>query len=84
MAITSRLVSRAIVSGVMVRKIVAGQEQRRGKHRPQAHVRAVLVGLHAAVADFQHVRIVPVARPGVFREARLAEADAPSCDSSRR
>jgi len=35
-------------------------EQRRGKNRPQAHVRFVFVVGHAAVADFEHVRIVPV------------------------
>src|SRR5208337_1613448 len=50
--------------------VVAGQ-QRRGEDGPEAHVGAVFVGGHAAVADLQHVRIVPVSGAGVFRDRGL-------------
>src|SRR6266849_1526070 len=40
-------------------QIVPGK-QWRGENRPQAHMRSVFVVIHAAVADFKHVRIVPV------------------------
>ncbi len=50
--------------------VVAGQ-QRRGHQRPQAHVGAVLVVGHVAVADLQHVGVVPVARAGVGRSRNL-------------
>ena len=36
---------------------------------------AVFFGLHAAIADFEHVGIVPVARAGEGRKTCLGEAD---------
>ena len=48
---------------------VGADQQRRGKHGPHAEVSAVLLGGHAAVADFQHVGIVPVAGTGIALEA---------------
>ena len=51
-------------------KIVAG-EQRRGQQHPKRHVRLVLVERHTAVADLQHVGIVPVSRPSVLGQPTL-------------
>jgi hypothetical protein len=39
------------------------------------HVRAVLVLRHAAIADLQHVRVVPMSRTGVGGEIVLREPD---------
>ena len=50
--------------------------------RPQAHVRRYSVVGHAAVADFEHVGIVPMAGPGVRRELVLLEADVASWNPS--
>ena len=55
-------------------QVISGQE-RGGKNRPQAHVRAVLIKAHATVADFEHVRIIPMARAGKLSETCLAETD---------
>ena len=44
---------------------VVARYQRRGQHRPQAEVGSVLSVAHATVADFEHIRIVPVSRPGI-------------------
>ncbi len=55
-------------------QVIPGQ-QWCGEQHPQAHVGAVLILGHFAVADLQHVRIVPVPGPGEAREARLAESD---------
>ena len=58
-----------------VADVVAGQ-QGRGQQAPQAHVRLVFGVGHAAVADFQHVGIVPVAGAGKLLAAGLQfEAD---------
>src|SRR2546425_289358 len=51
-------------------EVIPGHERRR-EHRPKPQVRAVLERGHPAVPDLEHVRIVPVARPGVAVEARL-------------
>ena len=55
-------------------EVVAGQE-RRGEHGPEGHVGAVFVEGELAVADLEHVGVVPVAGGGVLGEAGLAEAD---------
>src|SRR6266481_430865 len=55
-------------------KIVSGK-QRRSENSPQAHVRSILVGVHAAVADFEHVRIVPMSRSGKARQRCLAKTN---------
>ena len=55
---------------------VVARDQRRGQQRPQAHVRAVLIGRHAAVADLQHVGIIPVPGFGIGGDLELAEANA--------
>ena len=46
-------------------EVVAG-EQRRGEDDPEAHVGTVLVGGHLAVADLEHVGVVPVAGAAVL------------------
>src|SRR5216684_1584153 len=53
-----------------VLQIVSGHE-RSGEDAPKAEVRAVLGGDHAAVADFEHIGIIPVARAGVGFQANL-------------
>src|SRR5450432_1666161 len=61
--------------GLHVADVVAGQ-QRRGQQAPQAHVGLVFDVGHAAVADLQHVGVVPVADAGVLLAAGLElEAD---------
>ena len=58
-----------------VADVVAG-EQGRGQQAPEAHVGLVFGVGHAAVADFQHVGVVPVAGAGVLLAAGLEfEAD---------
>ncbi len=54
---------------------IGADEQRRGHDRPQGEVRAVLGVRHAAVADLQHVGVVPVAgaRMGGEREVLLED-----------
>ena len=54
---------------------VVACQQRRRQERPEAHVSAILVGRHAAVTDFQHVRIIPVAGLGIGRDIKLLEAN---------
>ena len=54
---------------------VVARNQGGREHGPETHVRAVFIGVHAAVADLQHVGVVPVARTGVRRNSDLAEAD---------
>jgi Alpha galactosidase A len=47
---------------------IVARPQGRGQKAPQAEMRPICQA-HAAVADFQHVRIVPIARTGVALEA---------------
>ena len=54
---------------------IVSREQGRRQDGPEAHVRAVFLRIHASVADFQHVRIIPMARAGILRDSRLTEAD---------
>src|SRR5260370_6671285 len=54
--------------------IVSGK-QRRSENRPQAHVHSIFIAAHAAVADLEHVRIVPMPRSGKARQTRLAKAN---------
>jgi hypothetical protein len=60
----------------MVRKSLPAISQRRLQHAPQAHVQAIFVGGHPAIADLEHVRVVPVARLGMLDDLKLSEADA--------
>ncbi len=60
--------------GGHIGEVVAG-EQGRAQHGPETHVGPVLRPIHAAVADLQHVRIVPVAGAGEGAETGLLEAD---------
>ena len=60
--------------GRHLREVVAC-EQRRGEKRPKAHVRAIFVGFHAAIADFQHVRIIPVSGESKLGKSGLTESD---------
>src|SRR5438309_572273 len=55
-------------------EIVAGHE-RRGEHRPHREVRAALVSGQLAVANFKHVRVVPVIRPSERMELGLTIED---------
>src|SRR6266571_2393563 len=55
-------------------QIVPGQ-QWCGQQAPQCHVRDVFVAAHASVANFQHVRIIPMPRPRERFQPRLAESD---------
>src|ERR1700761_2882978 len=57
-----------------VAKVVAG-EQRSSEDGPEAHVGSVLVERHSAVADLEHVWIVPVSGARVAGEPGLREAD---------
>src|SRR5260370_21518024 len=41
----------------------------------QGHVRAIFVAIHAAVADFQHVGIIPLARSGKRFQSVLRKTD---------
>nr|GEU28380.1 hypothetical protein [Tanacetum cinerariifolium] len=54
---------------------VVPQDQRRRQHGPRREMRAVFVVGHA-LAHFQHVHIVPVARTGVLAQACLLVEDA--------
>src|ERR1700748_84343 len=56
------------------RKIVS-RKQRCGKDRPQAHVGPILVGVHTAVADLEHIRIVPMSRTCKASQSSLAKPD---------
>src|SRR6266704_3344946 len=56
--------------GRHVLQIVSGH-QGSGENAPEAEVGAIFGSGHAAVADFQHVRIIPVARAGVRFQADL-------------
>ena len=58
-----------------VAHVVAGNQRRR-EHRPQAHVSSVLRVRHVAIADFQHIGIVPVPGPGVWSKPVLTKAEA--------
>jgi hypothetical protein len=49
--------------GLHVSHVVASDE-RRGDDAPEAEVRFGFGDGHAAVADFEHVRIIPMVRPG--------------------
>src|SRR5712692_3975021 len=51
-------------------QIVSGHERSR-EHAPEAEVGAVFSGGHAAIADFEHVGIVPMARAGVSFQTDL-------------
>src|SRR5258706_3890100 len=54
---------------------VVSCEQGRGQDRPKRHVRTIFVAFHAAVANLQHVWIVPVSGTGKFLQAILAESN---------
>src|ERR1035437_3842998 len=69
------LVEQDLLGGVAHGAHVVPGQERRGQHAPQAHVRAVLGVGHAAVADFEHVGIVPAARTGILLAAVLVETD---------
>ncbi len=56
--------------GLHIAQIVAGDEWG-GQDRPQAEVRAIFSFGHAAIADFEHVGIVPVSGPSERIEANL-------------
>ena len=60
--------------GAHAADIVAGHQRRR-QQAPHAEVRAILGGGHAAIADFQHVGIVPVARSGIGLQTILQIQD---------
>src|SRR5579859_648409 len=51
-------------------QIISGQQWRR-QESPQAEVRPILHVAHAAVAHFEHVRIIPVSRAGVRLQSNL-------------
>ena len=68
-------VEQDLLDGVAHGAHVVPGQQRRCQHAPQAHVSAVLGVGHAAVADLEHVGIVPVARAGILLAAVLVEAD---------
>jgi hypothetical protein len=53
-------------------QVVAGQ-QWGSQHRPETHVRAILIAIHAAVAHFKHVRIVPVTGPAYLASPAWAK-----------
>src|ERR1035437_6922496 len=69
------LVEQNLLDGVAHGAHVVPCQQRRGQHAPQAHVGAVFGVGHAAIADFEHVGIVPVARSGIFFATVLVETD---------
>src|SRR6266404_6819586 len=54
---------------------VVPSQQRRGQNGPQRHMRQILLVLHPAVPDFQHIGIVPVSGSGEFSQSILREAD---------
>ena len=54
---------------------IVSRNQRRRENGPQAEVRAVFVRGHSAVADFEHVGIVPVAGAGITLESILQVED---------
>src|ERR1019366_1111685 len=60
--------------GLHVGQVISG-EKRRGEYCPHGEVGAVLSQGEIAVADFEHVGIVPVARPRVFGQASLLADD---------
>ena len=55
-------------------EVVPGEEGR-SNHGPEGHVDAILVGAHAAVADFEHVGVIPVAGSAVFGDVCLLVGD---------
>src|ERR1035437_4126243 len=69
------LVEQDLLDGVAHGAHVVPGQERRGQHAPQAHVRAVLGVGHAAVADFEHVGIVPAARTGILLAAVRVEPE---------
>ena len=73
-AITRELVRVDRVAGTGRGDVGAG-DQRRGHLGPEAELRAVLGGGQRAVADLQHVRVVPVPGPGVGGQAHVAVED---------
>src|SRR5215831_18977811 len=54
-------------------EIVAGKERCR-KQSPKTHVRPIFLLVHAAIADLEHVGIVPMSRAGIARDIDLTEA----------
>ncbi len=54
---------------------VISRKKWRCQDGPEAHVCAVFLRVHATVTDFQHVRVIPVARASEFRDSSLAETD---------
>src|SRR4051794_17066409 len=54
---------------------IVTRDQRRGKDRPQAEVSAIFFVGHAAIANLEHVGIVPVARAGKTVEPILQIED---------
>src|SRR4051794_36075947 len=42
---------------------VVARQQRSGQYCPQRHMRAIFVAAHSAVADLEHVRVVPMTGP---------------------
>ncbi len=69
---TSLFIRMDLVSSLMERRslpAIKGAAQQ----RPQTHMCAVLVSGHPPVADLEHIRIIPVSRPGVGRDCNLAE-----------
>src|SRR5438477_1181361 len=55
-------------------EVVSGHE-RRCEHRPHREVRAALVSSQLAVANLQHVRVIPVVRPSERMELGLTIED---------
>src|SRR6185503_14274444 len=54
---------------------VVSRHERRREDRPEGEVRAVLGVSHPAVPHLEHVRIVPVTRPGELRQRLLPVED---------
>src|SRR4030095_14961460 len=54
---------------------IVSREQGSGQQSPQTHMSAILVAAHSPISNLQHVRIIPVSSPSIFRKARLTEAD---------
>jgi hypothetical protein len=60
------LVHQNVFRGVVHFAQVVARKQWCSQYRPQAHLRAILIGRHTSIANLQHVRIVPMFGPCVL------------------
>ena len=72
MATTSRLVRMDLISGVKRVRLLPAM---RVQHSPEGHVGAVFVEGEIAVADHEHVGVVPVTGAAYLERPACSEAD---------